>query len=77
MSLTSFLKQSSDIRTALRQTFPLPRRQGTFPVSRNTRGELREEPLLACQGHYLGAVAGSQLLRDIVEVALDGSRTQV
>lgn len=32
MSLTSFLKQSSDIRIALRQTFPLPRRQGIFPT---------------------------------------------
>jgi len=32
VSLTSFLKHSSDIRTALRQTFPLPRRQGIFPA---------------------------------------------
>lgn len=32
MSLTSFLKQSNDVRMALRQTFPLPRRQGLFPA---------------------------------------------
>lgn len=32
MSLTDFLKTSSDIRIALRQTFPLPRTKDRFPV---------------------------------------------
>jgi hypothetical protein len=32
MSLTGFLKQTSEVRIALRQTFPLPKHQGIFPV---------------------------------------------